>query len=481
MSTWLFIALSLSATLIILFAAFLGGSLRRWNLIWAGCLATLGIAVLALLLLSSVESFPSVFSFNPIRVAKRIWETSDHRAIINGIIVGVPLPVFGFVGLFYLFRKSEKWQAPSVTAFSFVVVVVLFLSTLIAAPSVVVPIPDSSPKLKVPTGFTITPYLPDGLFRPTSIAFDSDDRLFIASRNGVINVVEDADNDGIGDEIHVYGQKEGMALGLALTDNDRTLFVSGGGSVFRLDDDDADGEVDSTTIIIDNLPSFVYDAHSNNGIAIGSDGLLYITLGGISDHGPDNHPLAGTVLTANLDGSDLKVYASGLRNPYDLAFRADGSLVATDNGPDYQDHRLNWNPPDELNIIRESGNYGYPDFFGFPPAWSDTSGPVAVFPSHSVPTGVTEYQGKEFPEEYKGKVFLTLFGPLVNSRYEGFVSPKVVIATIKNETDEESSSVVEEFATGFVAPIDVAVDSQGRLYVADYGGHQVYRITRTTP
>jgi glucose/arabinose dehydrogenase len=233
--------------------------------------------------------------------------------------------------LFYYFRNSEKWQAPSVAAFSGAVVVILFVSTLIAAPSVVVPVSSTSPQLKVPPGFTIALFLPDGLFRPTSIAFDSQDRLFISSRNRVINVVEDVDGDGVG--VTVYGQKEGMALGLALTADDRTLFVSGGGSVVRLDDEDAD----STTPIIDDLPSYVYDGHSNNGIAIWPDGLLYLTLGGVSYHGPDDHPLAGSILTSNLDGTDLKVYASGLRNPYDLAFRADGSIVATDNGPDFQD------------------------------------------------------------------------------------------------------------------------------------------------
>lgn len=42
--------------------------------------------------------------------------------------------------------------------------------------------------------------------------------------------------------------------------------------------------------------------------------------------------------------------------------------------------------------------------------------------------------------------------------------------TFKDEEGGESSSIVEDFATGFVVPIDVAVDSHGRLYVADYGG-----------
>ena len=51
-----------------------------------------------------------------------------------------------------------------------------------------------------------------------------------------------------------------------------------------------------------------------------------------------------------------------------------------------------------------------------------------------------------------------------------FIALKVVAITFKGETGGESSSIVEDFASGFVAPIDVAVDSRGRLYVADYGG-----------
>ena len=74
-----------------------------------------------------------------------------------------------------------------------------------------------------------------------------------------------------------------------------------------------------------------------------------------------------------------------------------------------------------------------------------------------------------------------MFGPLVNPRFEGFVSPKVVTVTFKDESGGESSGIVEDFATGFVAPVDVAAGSRGRLYVADYGGHQIYRITRDDP
>lgn len=476
MITWLLISLFIHANICMLFAAFLIGSMRKRDIWWAAGLATLAAATILLLVLESVESLSLVFPFNPIRVAKRVWETSDYISIIKGMIAGVLVPVLGSGVIFGVLKKSVTSRAPALSLFLGTFLTALLFATIFAKPSVSVPLSDNSSKIKVPAGFSITPFLPEGLYRPTSIVFDSNDRLFVASRNGVVNVIEDSNGDGTGDTVNLYGHKDGMALGLALTDDDRTLLVSGGGSVVRIDDSDADGKADSTSIIIDGLPSFVYDGHSNNGIAVGQDKLLYITLGGISDHGPDNHPLAGSILTSDLNGDDLRIYASGLRNPYDLAFRSDGSIVATDNGPDYKDNTLSWDPPDELNLIVASGDYGYPNFFGYPPAWSETSGPVAMFPSHSVPTGVAEYRGREFPSEYDGIIFVSLFGPFVNPRFEGHVSPKVVMVTLSEKSNQVYTSTVKDFAHGFVAPIDVAVDSLGRLYVADYGGHQVYRI-----
>ena len=306
------------------------------------------------------------------------------------------------------------------------------------------------------------------MFRPTSIAFDSQDRLFVAAREGVVSIVEDRDGDGIGDYVKSFGSKEGMALGLYVSPDGGTVYLSGGGSIVLLKDHDLDGTSDSSEIIIQGLPSFVYDAHSNNGIQIGPDGRLYFTLGGISDHGPDDNPIAGSILVADPDGSNMEVYASVFRNPYDIAFTSSGLLIATDNGPDFQDQKLNWSPPDELNLALEGNNYGYPDDFGYPPPWSSSSPPIAVFPSHSVPTGVTEYLGSEFPTEFQGKLFVSLFGPAVNPRFDGFVEAEVVIVGLSEPTPGSIRGEVSEFAKGFSAPIDVAVDSHGNLYVADY-------------
>ena len=440
-------------------------------------LAGLGIAVIALLLVSSIDDWPSAFQFNPIRVAKRVWETSDYSVVLKGVLIGMPFPLVGFAGIMYSLRRIDSWRAISASGFLGLCLIGLLAATLSASPNVTVPRVDMAAQIIVPAGFEIRAYLPEGLFRPTSIAFDSRDRLYVANRDGVVNIVEDTDGDGVGDKVKAFFAKDGLALGLAISDDDKIVYVSGGGEVVMIQDTNLDSDPDDETVIIEGLPTFVYDAHSNNGLAIGPDGKLYLTLGGTSDHGPEEHPLAGAILVSDLDGSNLRVYASGMRNSYDLTFNSSGQLFATDNGPDFQDQRLNWSPPGELNLVEAGEYYGYPDFFGYPPGWSNSSGPIAVFPSHSVPTGTLAYQGEQFPSEFRDKLFVTLFGPLVNPQFASVVEAKVVMVTIEEVSLGTTRGVVEDFASGFVAPVDVAVDSQGRLYIADYGGHQVYQVS----
>ena len=253
LSNWLLVALASNAGLAILCGTFLAGSLRRVNLILAACLVGMGTAVLGLLLLSSIDAFPSPFAFNPIRVAKRIWEVSDYLVVLQGLLVGIPISIIGFGAISYAFR-THRWGVQSASGFMAVVLLALTLATVTASPSSVVPVPEAPDKLTVPEGFTIRPYLPKGIFRPTSIAFDSNDRLYVANRDGLVYLVEDQDQDGIGDDVTLFGSKEAPALGVAVSPDDRTVYLAGGGQVWMLEDLDLDGGVDSQKLIIDGLP-----------------------------------------------------------------------------------------------------------------------------------------------------------------------------------------------------------------------------------
>jgi glucose/arabinose dehydrogenase len=122
-----------------------------------------------------------------------------------------------------------------------------------------------------------------------------------------------------------------------------------------------------------------YD-HRCNGIVISPDNQwLYVNSGSRTEHGEvaDNGgaypglrevPLSSAVfrvpvsaqgLVLSADPNLLKPYlfADGLRNAFDLAIGPGGELFAVENGPD-ADY------PEELNVLRPGGHYGFPWQFG---------------------------------------------------------------------------------------------------------------------
>jgi len=167
------------------------------------------------------------------------------------------------------------------------------------------------------------------------------------------------------------------------------------------------------------------------------------------------------------NGSGGQIYARGLRNPYDLAFRPGTSILyATDNGRDDFDDQV----PDELNIIVRGGNYGWPDCWGSGGGSNckGTIAPVALFEPHSSADGITFYTGKTFPARYRGDAFVAEFGQTVGGGNNGHKVKWVHFAGKK--------VAVGDFATGFTNPLAVTVARDGSLLVADYGTGIIWRI-----
>jgi glucose/arabinose dehydrogenase len=120
--------------------------------------------------------------------------------------------------------------------------------------------------------------------------------------------------------------------------------------------------------------------HVFNGIVVSPDQqYLIVNSGSRTDHGevednqglfPDMReipltarlfriPINASYITLPNDEAALApyVYARGFRNAYDPAFAPNGELFVGDNGPDAD-------LPDEFNVVREGGHYGFPWRFG---------------------------------------------------------------------------------------------------------------------
>jgi glucose/arabinose dehydrogenase len=244
--------------------------------------------------------------------------------------------------------------------------------------------------------------------------------------------------------------------------------VNGEGQISVIEDGQA-------TTLFDGLPCCYVGMHGPNGIAFGPDGYGYVGVGGRADHGEilleenqgqqdERQPLEASILRFAPDGSLVETYARGFRNPYDIAWDAQGQLYATDNGRD-GNREAGDNPPDELHQVIPGGEHGYP-WFDCPVCFSAPAGvevipPLFELPVHGAATGLTAYLYDQFPGYYDD-LFLVLW-----SAFEGAQS------VLRVDAGREAIST---FATGFAQPIDITTGPDGNLYVADYATGIIFRI-----
>jgi len=141
---------------------------------------------------------------------------------------------------------------------------------------------------------------------------------------------------------------------------------------------------------------------------------------------PGQTKASGTILRMDPDGSNLEVYAWGLRNPYGVMWGPDGKLYATENGLDVRGSRPIANDAEDLYEIKQGAWYGWPDYaMGLPvtdPRFKPegkpqpqflmaehppVEQPLLTFPKHSAVTKIDFAPTEAFG---KGKMFVAFFG-----------------------------------------------------------------------
>ena len=317
--------------------------------------------------------------------------------------------------------------------------------------------PETTGRIDVPAGFVVDVYA-RGLRKPTAMAFSPRGRLYLTQEGGEVVTVTPSSR-----RVRVVAR--GFATPLGLVWRGKALYVSARGALWRL----ANGR---RRAIVSRLP---HGLHQQDNVVVGRDGRLYFGSGSTCDACRERSRLSATVLSVRPDGRDLRVVARGLRNPFGLAVQpGTGRLFASVNE---RDELGAWEPAETVVEVRPGRFFGWPRCW---PSWrkrrlagrcGGVTPPVAYLEPHSSADGLAFYDGRAFPPEYRGDLFVALWGTYFGRRHGRRVD-RVELDSGRNARRARVST----FASGFDHPIAVAVDRQGALLVADHGRGIVYRI-----
>jgi glucose/arabinose dehydrogenase len=317
----------------------------------------------------------------------------------------------------------------------------------------------------LPDGFRAS-IAADGLPYGTTFAVDGEGGGYLGvleeGRQGAVYRLHDADGDGVMEDLERLARMPGLVGGFLV--RPEGVYISQPGGIVLAAGDDVEG----ARQVVSGLPvAAEIDIHSTAGMVVGPDGDLYFGLGATCNACEEDDPRSASIMRCELSGSGCAVFASGIRNPWDLAFDpADGSLWAADNGPDPLGTPV-LDVADEVNRVQADHDYGFPFCWGVDRGFDCTgSEPAALeLGAHLAPAGLTFYAGDGFPEEYRDDLYVSLWG-----------GRRVIRVEIEGDPTQGYTATSSDFAT-FDRPVDVVADGEGGLLVLDADAARIYRIT----
>jgi glucose/arabinose dehydrogenase len=351
---------------------------------------------------------------------------------------------------------------------------------------------------KAPVGFSVQQYA-TGLDNPRLIRTAPNGDFFLAESNsGKIRVFRGITRAGKPDEASVFATGLNQPYGIAFypPGNDpQWVYVGNTDSVVRFPYRNGDLKANGPAQHIVDLPHG--QGHWTRDVQFTADGQkMFVAVGSASNvDDPDTTPdekNRADILEFNPDGSDMRVYAYGIRNAGGgLAINPKtGELWCSVNERDGLGDNL---VPDYITHVTEGGFYGWPWWYigghqdprheGKHPELKDKAiVPDVLLQPHNASLEMTFYEGTQFPAEYRGDIFSSEHGSWNRSVRTGYE----VIRVPLHQTGRASGEY-EDFVTGFVVdnghvwgrPVGITVAQDGSLLVTDDGSNSIWRVRYT--
>lgn len=352
------------------------------------------------------------------------------------------------------------------------------------------------------------------------------------SKGDRVVILEDTDGDGKADRSKVFVQDKDLVSPLGIAVIGDRVFVSCSPNLIVYTDHDGDDRPDQKEILLTGFGGFDHD-HSLHAVVGGMDGRLYFNTGNAGPHmvtdksgwtlrsgsvytggtpyNTSNHGnlrsddgkvwVGGLALRMNPDGSQLRVVAHNFRNSYEVTVDSRGDMWQNDNDDQVVACRTTW--------VMEGGNAGYFSSDGTRTWQADQRPWQDVFTAHwhqqdpgvmpagdnagaGSPTGVVVYESDALGPQYLGMLLSAdagrnvIFGYHPQKKFSGYdLGPRQnLITSLRRDNTGYiwNDSAANAQAEKWFRPSDVAVGTDGALYIADWydpvvGGHQMRDTT----
>lgn len=357
------------------------------------------------------------------------------------------------------------------------------------------PTPARIASLKLPPGFIITKFAE--MSNPRMIAVRPDGTVYVSQReSGTLVMLKDTNRDGRADVQKVVATRK-MLHGMAIRGN--TMFFMTIRELYRAPIN-PDGTLGKATLIANDFPDA--GQHPNRTLAFGPDGKLYISVGSTTNAANEPNEESATMLVADSNGRNRRVFASGLRNTIGFGWHPTTKrFLGWDHGIDTLGDDES---KEEINELKPGKRYGWPFIYENgkmishplpPPAytredWRDMSqNPLLLHTAHSAGIQMVFYTGTQFPAEYRNDAFIALRGSWNRNPPSGYQLARI-------HFDKAGKPVsVTPFVSGFLLEnptpkvpwghfarlAGVAQHSDGSLLLSDDTNNIVYRIAYGAP
>jgi len=354
-----------------------------------------------------------------------------------------------------------------------------------------VKVPAEQMSLRVPDGFRVRLFAED-LVKPREMELlPSGDLLVVESAAGRVRRLADRDGDGRAEISEEW--TTGLTRPYGIVFRDGFVYVGNTDSIVRF----PVGESEKAGERQDVIAPLQYEGkdlfgkgHWTRDILFSRDGgTLYVAVGSRSNNSDDEPIGRAAILRYDADGTNPRLFATGLRNPVSIAWRpGSDEMWTTVNERDGLGNDL---VPDYVTSVKEGGFYGWPFYYigknpdprhaGKRPELADqVIVPDVLIQSHSAALGLAFYEGTQFPERYRGGLFVGLHGSWNRDPIVGY---KVVFIPFRGG---KPAGLPEDFLTGFIKdrktgevygrPVAPFVLRDGSLLVSDDDGGRVWKI-----